>query len=296
MSRISLALVLFLLPSSPSLANSSPAKSPAECNDEPVKARLLVLHIAKEDLKGATAAVGTMKGVILVESVPDTQIIRVFAGDFAVTAERLVKFLHLGGYQAREANEKETQLARNSMRDDPERVVTIRSTGGSPEQQEETKDAAFPNTIAGRIAKGYIEAFNSGNAETLHSFELKNRSKTALETRKMDERVKQYQELFASWGILDVKAVEHKGEREITVEIYSKKNDTGFRAAFELEDGTDKLNIVRFMPSRMSVALPDATPDPSVKVTSIAESIEPLRARFNKHKGKPRFVAILSPT
>ncbi|MCH8243288.1 MAG: hypothetical protein IH897_11865, partial [Planctomycetes bacterium] len=34
----------------------------------------------------------------------------------------------------------------------------------------------------------------------------------------------------------------------------------------------------------------------SVELTSLAESLEPLRAHFNANKNKHRFVALLSPT
>lgn len=291
MSRIIFVLALISILSGPGRADSGSAVPAAGCQDEAVKIRLLVLHVAKEDVRGAQTAVSTMKGVRLVESVPDTQLLCVLSSDVAVTPERVVKFLALGGYEAREANEREVGLGRNSLEGG---VVTIRGPGGAQDQQEKTGGAAFPDTTAGRLARGYIEAFNSGDAEALHAFDLKNRSKSALESQAKDERIKQYKELFASLGVVEVRGVEHMGEREITVEIFSRKNDTGFRAAFELEDGTDKLNLVRL--TMMDVALPDATPDPDVKVTSIADSIEPLRTRFNQHRGKPRFVAILSPT
>ncbi|HNO80304.1 MAG TPA: hypothetical protein PKN33_19825 [Phycisphaerae bacterium] len=291
-----MALVLVFLLSSLSSADPGSSKSAVDSKDGIVQAHLLVIHVGKEDATEAKAAVRTMKGVINAESVPDTQLVRILTNDLTVTVERTVKFLHLGGYQARKATEKEIGWAHESMQEETDRIVTFRSTGGSTERQAKTLDAAFPDTIAGRIARGYIEAFNSGDADTLRDFELKNRSKTALDSRTINDRLEQYKELYSSWGAVEVRGVEHNGEREISVEIFSKKNDTGFRAAFELEEGTDKLNFVRFMPSMMSVALPDATPDPSVKVTSIAESIEPLRTRFNEHKGKPRFVAILSPT
>ncbi len=37
-------------------------------------------------------------------------------------------------------------------------------------------------------------------------------------------------------------------------------------------------------------------PDEQVTVVSLAKSLDPLRTRFNEHRDKLRFIAILSPT
>ncbi len=68
------------------------------------------------------------------------------------------------------------------------------------------------------------------------------------------------------------------------------------RMHFDVEKASGKLNSVRISPTMGAVALPAAESDSSVEVTSLGDSIEPLKTRFNDEKDKPRFVAILSPT
>ncbi len=159
-----------------------------------------------------------------------------------------------------------------------------------------TKTVAFPETTAGKLAKGYIEAFNTGDVKAIRSFELANRSKDSLKRRPMAERLEQYRGFFEDWGKLEVQDVTLEGKGDIVVEAVASKPGMGLRMHFEIEDSTGKLDAIRISPMMRPVHIPDSESDPSVEVTSLEDSIEPLRSRFNEFKNKTRFVALLSPT
>lgn len=301
MSRSLLALCLTVLPSTFIFAESDPPQATPDCTGGTIPANFIVVRVAGKDAAGAKEALRVMKGVVLAESVPDTKLVRILANDMAITSERVIQFLHLGGYDVSEASKEESDAALAAIQNEPDRIIIYRSPGRDPgtqpvEKQPSGAEVVFPDTTAGRVAKGYIEAFNSGDPEKMREFERNNRSDSALKSRAMDDRIHQYQELYAGWGHFQVRGVEYEGDRDITVEVLGTNSEMGLRAIFELEESTDKLNQIRLTPSMMDVELPDATPDPNVQVTSIADSIEPLKKRFNAHKGKPRFVAVLSPT
>ncbi len=61
----------------------------------------------------------------------------------------------------------------------------------------------FPDTIAGRMAKDYIEAFNSGDADIMGAFEAKRRAKSALKRRSMKDRLDMYRDLYRDWGRIE---------------------------------------------------------------------------------------------
>ncbi len=302
MSRIVLVLCLTVLPINFLLAETDPPTATPDCTGDAIPAHFIVVRVAANDVAGAKEALRAMKGVILAESVPNTNLVRVLANDMAITSERVIQFLYLGGYDVSEASEEESNIALAAIQNEPDRIIIYRLSPGSDtgprtaEEQVSGVDIVFPDTTAGRVAKGYIDAFNSGDPEKMREFERDNRSASALYSRSMDDRIHQYQELYAGWGRFQVRGIEHDGDRNVTVEVLGTNSDTKLRAMFELEQSTGKLNHIRLTPSMMGVELPEATPDPTVQVTSIAHSIEPLKKRFNAHAGKPRFVAILSPT
>ncbi len=93
----------------------------------------------------------------------------------------------------------------------------------------------FPDTIAGRMAKGYIKAFNSGDAEIMGAFETEHRAKSALKRRSMKDRLKMYRELYTDWGRIEVVGVVADGERGITVSA-NGSTGVGLVMDFELEE------------------------------------------------------------
>lgn len=166
----------------------------------------------------------------------------------------------------------------------------------SPSSAQQEPTLVFPKTAAGRLAKAYLDAFNSGDVEVMRAFELSHRSESALTSRPMPERLEQYLKFYEDLGKLELQNVEAEEEAGITVEVTAAKAGIGLRMAFELEKVTGKLVLIRITPGMRGVELPSTSSDPSVKVTSLAVSLEPLRSRFNQDKDKPRFIALLSPT
>jgi len=94
----------------------------------------------------------------------------------------------------------------------------------------------FPDTIAGKRAKAFIEAFNSNDPAKIRAFEEAHRAKSALKTRTTDERVAQAKQLYADWGRLDIVDVAAKGEKDITVVATATASGEGLEMEFVLED------------------------------------------------------------
>ena len=95
--------------------------------------------------------------------------------------------------------------------------------------------AGLPDTQAGRRAKAFFTAFNSGNDETMRSFESQHRAKSALERRSIDERIEQYHELRADWGDLEVDGVFDSKELELSIGVNASETDGFLTFRFELE-------------------------------------------------------------
>ncbi len=280
----------------PTGAKSDEAASSFECrlggDSGALQAKLIVLEVNDSDSASITKALSAMKGVMHAERVADTTLVRVIAEGGSVTVERIREFLRLAGYETKEAGEEQYGIVLEAMRSNDGAVVMRRFEGDNPR----TKTVAFPETTAGKLAKGYIEAFNTGDAKAIRSFELANRSQGSLKRRPMAGRLEQYRGFFEDWGKLEVQDVTPEGKGDIIVEVVASKADMGLRMHFEIEDSTGKLDAIQISPMMRPVHIPDSESDPSVEVTSLEDSIEPLKSRFNEFKNKTRFVALLSPT
>ncbi len=108
----------------------------------------------------------------------------------------------------------------------PERVIE-RATG---------QPAKFPDTHAGRCASAFVEAFNSGDAAIVRSFEEAHRAKSALRQRPMEDRLRQYEEMKADWGQLTLRHVVGAAERDITVLLHASRPDELFEFRFVFEE------------------------------------------------------------
>ena len=113
---------------------------------------------------------------------------------------------------------------------------------GSPQSSLSSSQQAptlvFPETAAGRLAKAYLDAFNSGDVEVTRAFELGHRSESALKSRPMPERLEQYLKFYEDLGKLELQNVEAEKEAGITVEVTAAKAGICLRMAFELEKAT----------------------------------------------------------
>lgn len=270
---------------------ASTSRDPLGCAGT-VQAKLIVLQVDDADSHNITKALSAMKEVMLAEQVADTMLVRVLADGGSVTVERIREYIRLAGYDVNEATQEQYGNVLKAMQANDGVVVMRRVDSDKPRK----KNVAFPDTTAGKLAKGYIDAYNTGNDEAIRSFELANRSQDSLKSRPMEDRLQQYRGFYKDWGKLEVQDIKSEGSSDIIVEAAVSKRDLGLRLHFEVEDSTGKLNAIQVSPTMGGVHIPSSESDPSVRVTSLEDSIEPLRSRFNEFKNKTRFVALLSPT
>ena len=110
-----------------------------------------------------------------------------------------------------------------------------------------TSGAALPDTHAGRCAKAFVEAFNAGGVEAMRAFESAHRSKSALERRPVDDRIKQFEELRGNWGRIEPRSVLASEERSITLLMHTSQPGEHFEFRFVFEGsepfGMDHIDI-----------------------------------------------------
>ncbi len=95
--------------------------------------------------------------------------------------------------------------------------------------------AEFPDTHVGRMARAYVEAFNSGDEQRMRAFESAYRSKESLGRRSLVDRIKQWRELREDWGRLEV--VRIAGDERPMVIVHATRSDEHLKLDFMLEDG-----------------------------------------------------------
>ena len=269
-----------------------------------IRAELLVLFV--KELKNESTArkietlLGKMKGVFRASGDAESKLFQVLTIDAnAVTAERAVEQLLTAGYEAEEATPEQYNFVTSAMAS--EGAVVIRKNAMDEPTRPTPTD--FPSTETGRIAKAFFESFNSGDSEAVRAFNEKHRAASALRDRTMSDRLEQYRSLFDDWGKLRVLEITDGGDRHISVAAQPEKLDQALRFNFEFEEQAPfKLDAIRIMmtaapgifpvPDRQSTGASNS----DVKLTHLEDSLEPLREWFNAEKGKPRFIALLSPT
>ncbi len=249
------------------------------------------------DIDRVQAAVGAMKGVMRASFDSEKETMTVLAdANGSATAEKIVEFVRLAGYNAREANEEELEQALDSMRAGG--AIVIRR-----EAEPEAKgNVTWPDTPASRTARAFVAACNSGDSNKMREYSEVHRSKSALESRSVDERLEQYRELLGDWGQLDVRAVESHDKRHVTVTVKPERGFSGLAMTFQCEDDPPhKLDGIRITPTILDDGDDKSTEEEGDEgkmgdITVLAESLKPLQDHFNANKDKHRFIAILSPT
>jgi hypothetical protein len=104
-----------------------------------------------------------------------------------------------------------------------------------------THPVTLPASTLGRLAQGYLRAFNSGDSTTMRAF-LES-SLMADRSRTSAERVGTYVRLFGDFGPLTPTAVEAASEQEIVVAAAAKTG--ALRLTFRLAEG-GRLGSVTF--------------------------------------------------
>lgn len=186
-------------------------------------------------------------------------------------------------------------------------VVTVSSASAEPGKLISLDDGTeprltLPSTPAGRIAKAFIAAFNSGDENKMRAFSESHRSKSALESRSMKDRLEQYRELHSNWGRLAVRKVEAHDERNLTVTVKPERGFSGLALTFRCENAPPhKLSEIRITPTYLDGGNDESSNEDAEgrkmgNVTMLTESLKPLQDHFNANKNKDRLIAILSPT
>lgn len=277
-------------PSSPSA--TKPSAPLADCAGGSMKAKLIALKlsgVAESKTKAVEESATAMNGVIKATYDADSQLLTVLAAvEGALTPDRLLKSLTLAGYEAREASEAESEQA----------IQAIMGGGAMMiRQPAKARKPNYPDSIAGLMARAFIEAFNSGDPEKVREAAEAYRSKSTLESRSMDERLDQYRQLYKDWGQLEVQAFEEHDDGSLTLTVKPDRGFSGLNMTFSFEKAGGKIDQIRIIPTMsLDENGVDAKSGVAAEITVLSGSIDPLRQHFNAHKDKHRFIAILSPT
>lgn len=89
-----------------------------------------------------------------------------------------------------------------------------------PQPPAKNGSVAFPDTHAGHMAQLYIDAFNSGQRETMRRFIAS--SMTPNPDRPIEQRIDSYVKLFEDFGPLTLIAVEKTESTEVVIGVQSK--------------------------------------------------------------------------
>ena len=283
---------------------TAPIETDAEAaghQDAHMRATVIALklnELKKAEVERVEQALGVVKGVVSASFDLDSKIMTVFVDvDNPLSADKLLKFLELAGYAGTEASGSEMEQALDAMRAEDGMIVFRRD-----EESADARTVTFPDTPAGRIAEAFIAAFNSGDEDKMRVFSETHRSKSALESKSMKDRLEQYRELHGDWGRLDVRSVESSDERNVTVTVKPERGFSGLAMTFQFENAPPhKLSEIRITPTFLEDGNDEASNQGSPggkmgEITILTESLKPLRDHFNANKHKHRFVALLSPT
>jgi phosphohistidine phosphatase SixA len=99
--------------------------------------------------------------------------------------------------------------------------IAVASNRVPPTEQPSGAPAVIPDTPAGRLARGYFAAFNSGDANTMRAY-LES-SFVANPARPIDERIKSYLGLFEEYGALSLVSIDSSTATKVTLGTKSKR-------------------------------------------------------------------------
>ena len=80
---------------------------------------------------------------------------------------------------------------------------------------------AIPETPAGKLARGYLSAFNTGDAKVMRAFI--EATFVADPTRSIEERMKSYAKIFDDFGALHIVSIDSSSAASITLAAQSKR-------------------------------------------------------------------------
>lgn len=126
---------------------------------------------------------------------------------------------------------------------DWEALAATKAGAAAPHGSHPTTRTAIPETRAGRLAAGYIAAFNSGDPARMRAFT--EASLVAVPDRPTEARVQAYTKMFEEHGPLTVTAVESSEAGIVALEARSRRGTITLRATVASEPG-DRLQSVTF--------------------------------------------------
>lgn len=114
-----------------------------------------------------------------------------------------------------------------------------------PQAQAKPPEVRLPDTAAGRIAAGFLQAFNSGTDKEFLDFFSRNASEAALKRRTDEERLLMNRRMKDRMGRLTVRSVQASGDVGIILIVETEKAGWA-RLEFNLEPGPPhKLDVIR---------------------------------------------------
>jgi CubicO group peptidase (beta-lactamase class C family) len=135
---------------------------------------------------------------------------------------------------------------------------------------------AYPDSRGGEIARAYIEAFNSGDADRLSAFEQTYRSAGALEKRSVEDRVARLLTLIGQVGKLTPAAVGVETSTSLSITAHADKANMWLNCTFSLEEETpNKLISIAMMPG----SPPEGTVDRVEEWKDLADLLGQIRQR-----------------
>jgi phosphohistidine phosphatase SixA len=153
---------------------------------------------------------------------------------------------HVPGIRPGEIGESEAVVVRRTADGAIEVVGRItladwQALGADAGAARATHPVTLPGSTLGRLAQGYLRAFNSGDSTTMRAFVES--SLRADVSRPLAERIGTYVRLFGDFGPLTPTALEAASEQEIVVAVAAKTGD--LRLTFRLAEG-GRLGSVTF--------------------------------------------------
>ncbi|MCZ6837105.1 MAG: serine hydrolase [Planctomycetota bacterium] len=117
-----------------------------------------------------------------------------------------------------------------------------------------TREVEWPDTLAAKTARAYIELINQGDAQAYRNWENEHRTAESLATFNMDERVSMWSRMCQMWGTLNVDSIVESSPYKITILLQDTNSKRWRTFTFELESDAPHKMTTMFMERAMDPA------------------------------------------
>lgn len=146
----------------------------------------------------------------------------------------------------------------------------------------------WPDTRVAKIARGYIESFNSNDLDTLRAFAATHRTEKALAQRSAEARAERRLEMYAQIGPLKPVLITKTKATSLTVTCRAEKSGMWLRMKVKLEDDPPrKLDYVEMRPT----SAPDLTEETAANDAPGWSTLAELLERIRGETGVPGLAA-----